>query len=425
MIAGVAHRSGRAPRLAGALDPGGVRGDRPSRPAPVWWPTCSCGRSRRSRAAGWSRAGARSTRPTPAVAGAGADARSRSRGPRGRAGRDPRAARRRRDARRRARRRGPERRPQRPPRHPRAAARRGRRCGARVVAARRAPAWPVARVTDRGRAVQRRPPGLRRGAGPRRPGHHGHPRPVARRPSGTSAPRSSPCSPGVALIAAPWAPAAVVGPAARAGRAGPRDRARRHRRPPARLGPADARPDPAQGRRRRRRDPAGPRPGARAARPGCTPVRPTADATLAAAVAEVAHEVEDLHGTPIDVVVDRATGRWTTAGRPSSGRVRESLLNAVRHGRAARLALPRGRTGGRRGVRPRPRPGLRARRDARATGSACASRSSAGWSGTAVRRRCAGSSTAPRSASACLRSLRPPTDPADPAESAARLGGDP
>ncbi|GAA4726301.1 ATP-binding protein [Pedococcus ginsenosidimutans] len=55
------------------------------------------------------------------------------------------------------------------------------------------------------------------------------------------------------------------------------------------------------------------------------------DATLAAAVAEVAHEVEDLHGTPIDVV---STGDrpLDDGGLALSRAVREALLNAVRHG---------------------------------------------------------------------------------------------
>ncbi len=57
------------------------------------------------------------------------------------------------------------------------------------------------------------------------------------------------------------------------------------------------------------------------------------DATLAAAVAEVAHEVEDLHGTPIDVV---STGDrpLDDGGLALSRAVREALLNAVRHGAA-------------------------------------------------------------------------------------------
>ena len=55
------------------------------------------------------------------------------------------------------------------------------------------------------------------------------------------------------------------------------------------------------------------------------------EATLAAAVAEAAHEVEDLHGTPIDVV---STGDrpLDDGGRALARAVREALLNAVRHG---------------------------------------------------------------------------------------------
>ena len=55
------------------------------------------------------------------------------------------------------------------------------------------------------------------------------------------------------------------------------------------------------------------------------------DATLAAAVAEAAHEVEDLHGTPIDVV---STGDrpLDDGGQALTRAVREALLNAVRHG---------------------------------------------------------------------------------------------
>jgi signal transduction histidine kinase len=55
------------------------------------------------------------------------------------------------------------------------------------------------------------------------------------------------------------------------------------------------------------------------------------DATLAAAVAEAAHEVEDVHGIPIDLV---STGDrpLDDGGQALVRAVRESLLNAVRHG---------------------------------------------------------------------------------------------
>ncbi len=56
-------------------------------------------------------------------------------------------------------------------------------------------------------------------------------------------------------------------------------------------------------------------------------------ASLAAAVTEVAHEVEDLHGVPVDLVVtgDRP---FEQHGAALSRAMREALLNAVRHGAA-------------------------------------------------------------------------------------------
>ncbi|HMM93551.1 PspC domain-containing protein [Phycicoccus sp.] len=53
--------------------------------------------------------------------------------------------------------------------------------------------------------------------------------------------------------------------------------------------------------------------------------------SLAAAVTEVAHEVEDLHGVPVDLVVtgDRP---FEQHGAALSRAMREALLNAVRHG---------------------------------------------------------------------------------------------
>jgi signal transduction histidine kinase/phage shock protein PspC (stress-responsive transcriptional regulator) len=55
------------------------------------------------------------------------------------------------------------------------------------------------------------------------------------------------------------------------------------------------------------------------------------DATLGAAVTEVVHEVEDVHGTPIEIV---ATGDrpLDPHGQALVRAVREALLNAVRHG---------------------------------------------------------------------------------------------
>lgn len=60
---------------------------------------------------------------------------------------------------------------------------------------------------------------------------------------------------------------------------------------------------------------------------------PGSSSTLASAVTEVAHEVEDLHGVPIGLVVtgDRALGEHDAALVRA---LREALLNAVRHGAA-------------------------------------------------------------------------------------------
>ena len=55
------------------------------------------------------------------------------------------------------------------------------------------------------------------------------------------------------------------------------------------------------------------------------------DATLASALAEVTHEVEDVHGIPVDLV---STGDrpLEDGGRALVRAVREALLTAVRHG---------------------------------------------------------------------------------------------
>jgi signal transduction histidine kinase/phage shock protein PspC (stress-responsive transcriptional regulator) len=67
--------------------------------------------------------------------------------------------------------------------------------------------------------------------------------------------------------------------------------------------------------------------------------------SLAAAVTEAAHEVEDLHGIPIDIVVtgDRPFERH---GAALSQALREALLNAVRHGRPPVTAYVEIGTGG-------------------------------------------------------------------------------
>ena len=118
------------------------------------------------------------------------------------------------------------------------------------------------------------------------------------------------------------------------------------------------------------------------------------DATLAAAVAEAAHEVEDLHGTPIDVV---STGDrpLDDGGQALIRAVREALLNAVRHGEPpVSLYLEVGP----RGSRPSSATTARGSSSTRCPRTAwvSASPSSAGWTATGVRRGCAGSSRAPR-----------------------------
>ncbi|MGL5927429.1 MAG: ATP-binding protein [Dermatophilaceae bacterium] len=70
-----------------------------------------------------------------------------------------------------------------------------------------------------------------------------------------------------------------------------------------------------------------------------------AQSSLAAAVTEVANEVEDVHGVPIDLVVtgDRP---FEEHGAALSRAVREALLNAVRHGRPPVAAYLEIGTGG-------------------------------------------------------------------------------
>ena len=107
--------------------------------------------------------------------------------------------------------------------------------------------------------------------------------------------------------------------------------------------------------------------------------------TLAAAVTEVAHDVEDLHGVAIDLVVtgDRP---YEPHGAALAQAMREALLNAVRHGGTPGHGLRRDRADRGRGVRARPRRGVRPRHRARRPARACGSRSWGGWSGTAARR---------------------------------------
>ena len=139
--------------------------------------------------------------------------------------------------------------------------------------------------------------------------------------------------------------------------------------------------------------------------------------TLAAAVTEVAHDVEDLHGVAIDLVVtgDR---RCEPHGAALVQAMREALLNAVRHGGSPVTAYVEiGPTGVEAFVRdrgdgfdldavPADRLGVR-------------SRSSGGWSGTGDRRACAAGRTGPRWSSGCHRSKEDHHEHTDPAGGAA------
>ena len=82
----------------------------------------------------------------------------------------------------------------------------------------------------------------------------------------------------------------------------------------------------------RPRSPGSPAPRSESCARGCTPGRRARSRRLAAAVTEVAHDVEDLHGVPIDLVVtgDRPL-RARTAPR-SPRRCARPCSNAVRHG---------------------------------------------------------------------------------------------
>ena len=83
-----------------------------------------------------------------------------------------------------------------------------------------------------------------------------------------------------------------------------------------------------------------------------------ATSTLAAAVTEVAHDVEDLHGVADRPRRDRRPAARAARGRRSAAAMREALLNAVRHGGAAGHGLRRDRADRGRGVRARPRTGF-------------------------------------------------------------------
>ena len=150
--------------------------------------------------------------------------------------------------------------------------------------------------------------------------------------------RASPCSAGVALVLAPVVAAAGPRARRRAGRPRARVRARRHRRPPARLGAADARADPVAGRRLRRGRPAWRAPRSASCASGSTTTARRRARRSRPRCAAIVAEVEDSRSGPAGdavaiesvVVGDRVPDADTEALLQAT---REALVNAVVHGR--------------------------------------------------------------------------------------------
>ena len=116
--------------------------------------------------------------------------------------------------------------------------------------------------------------------------------------------------------------------------------------------------------------------------------RPEPGDSLASSLEAAAAEVEETHGVPIDVV---AVGDAPVDERGAAlvAAAREALVNAAKFaGGRAGPAVRRDRRGAHRGVRARPRAGLRSRTRCPRTGAGCASRSSAAWTATAAAPSC-------------------------------------
>ena len=124
---------------------------------------------------------------------------------------------------------------------------------------------------------------------------------------------------------------------------------------------------------------------------GCsaaTPPPTNADASLGAALEELAADVETEHGVPVEVVRvrdcrHRRHGAAAARG-PGGDPERGPALGRVRG-----VGVPRGRGRQRHDLRARSRPRLRSRRGPRRSRRDHATRSSAAWRGPAARRRCA------------------------------------
>ena len=206
------------------------------------------------------------------------------------------------------------------------------------------------------------------------------------RPRATWCCRSSWCWSRPTLILAPWWMRLVRGLADERAERDPLAGARRARRAPARLGPADARADAAPGRRPARGRRARPPPGARAARLAQRrpPVRRALD--LRGARSSWPPPRSRTRTACRSTSWRSATRRSTTHAEALVAAAREAIVNAAKFGeRRAGVGVRRGArrrasrcscaTAGRASTPARCRP----------TAAACASRSSAAWSATAAR----------------------------------------
>ena len=212
---------------------------------------------------------------------------------------------------------------------------------------------------------------------------------------------------GVAVITIPWWVRLVrdLGDE-RQGR-DPGEGTRRDRRAPARLGAADARADPAAGRRRQGGAAAGPQPGAAAAhlavRAGRVCRGPAGDSpapvdqTFAASLAEAAGEVEDTYNKSVTPVIVGDTGMDQHLNALVAAS-REAMVNAAKHAEVEDISVYAEIEDGTASVFVRDRgvgfdPAV-----VGSTGAGWPSRSVVGWSGTAALRPCGRRrATAPRS----------------------------
>ena len=205
------------------------------------------------------------------------------------------------------------------------------------------------------------------------------------------------------VIFAPWIVRLGDVADGRARRAHPLAGARRGRRAPARLGPADARARAEARRRPARGRGARAPPGARAADVAVGHARARRRRALAGRRARGGRAGDRGRRTasPIDVVAV-GDAQLDHDGEALVAAAREAMLNAAKFAGGAAPVAVYAEAGERAagGLRPRPRARLRLRPRCRPTGAACASRSSGAWSATAgARRSTRRRAAAPRSSS--------------------------